>query len=140
MSSSPDVNAASFPKAARLRTSSEFKNVYDRRCKASDGTLLVFVNSNALGRTRLGLSVSRRFGPAIKRNRFKRLVREAFRLSQAELPIGVDLVVIPQGALRETMATYHESLLRLVRKLHRRLVASPSPLPSTDTVREDTAP
>lgn len=42
---------------------------------------------------RLGLSVPRRVGTAVKRNRVKRMLREAFRLSQHHLPAGLDLVV-----------------------------------------------
>ena len=43
---------------------------------------------------RLGVVASRKVGPAVARNRAKRLVREAFRLNQALLPRGLDLVVI----------------------------------------------
>jgi ribonuclease P protein component len=140
--SQPDnpTAALNFPKIARLRASKEFKAVYDRRCKASDGTLLVFVAGNSLARTRLGLSVSRKFGPAVRRNRLKRLVREAFRLSRAELPAGLDVIVIPQGPLRSTMVIYQDSLVRLVRKLHRRLTAATKDSSPEKTVPEDTAP
>lgn len=118
-----------FPKAVRLRVTSDFKAVYDRRCKASDGVLLVFVGTNPTGTTRLGLSVSRKFGGAVVRNRFKRMLRDAFRLSRADFPAGLDLVVIPQGSLRSRMDIYRESLTKLVRKLHRRLT-SPPPEPT----------
>ncbi len=114
-------DADGFPKASRIRQSPEFKAVYDRRCKASDGTLLVFAGSNPTGKTRLGLSVSRKFGNAVQRNRFKRLLREAFRLSRRDLPTGIDLVVIPQGGLRPGLRVYRESLVRLAHKLNRRL-------------------
>ncbi len=43
---------------------------------------------------RIGVVASRKVGPAVARNRAKRLVREAFRLNQAALPRGLDLVVI----------------------------------------------
>lgn len=118
---SPSPADRTFPKTVRVRATSEFKAVYDRRCKASDGVLLVFVGVNSTGRTRLGLSVSRKFGGAVMRNRFKRMLRDAFRLSRSDLPAGVDLVVIPQGPLRSHRDIYRESLVKLVRKLHRRL-------------------
>lgn len=132
-----------FPKVARVRTTGEFKTIYERRCKASDGTLLVFVASNSLGKTRLGLSVSRKFGNAVMRNRLKRLVREAFRLSRDELPAGIDLVVIPQGPLRSGIEIYRESLVRLARKLHRRLMAAanePAPPGQAKPIGEETVP
>ena len=127
MTSPPRPRAdQTFPKAVRVRVTQVFKAVYDRRCKASDGVLLVFMGTNTTGITRLGLSVSRKFGGAVARNRFKRMLRDAFRLSRADFPSGLDLVVIPQGSLRSRMDIYRESLSKLVRKLHRRLTNTPT--------------
>jgi ribonuclease P protein component len=120
----------SFPKSARLRTKTEFDRVYARRCKASDGTLLVFAQRNELSLPRIGLSVSRKLGGAVVRNRLKRLLREAFRLSQHELPTGVDLVVIPSAAERANLEAYRESLRRLSKKLARRLLDDAAKRPS----------
>ena len=58
--------------------------------------LVINGSTNELTYSRLGLSVSRKVGNAVARNRWKRLIREAFRLSCAELPVGLDLVVRPQ--------------------------------------------
>ncbi len=45
---------------------------------------------------RLGVVVGRRYGTAVRRNRFKRLVREAFRQGQRQWPAGYDIVVRPK--------------------------------------------
>lgn len=57
------------------------------------GPFVVFGRPNGLGWTRLGLSVGKRVGGAVRRNRVKRLLREAFRLEQHVLAPGFDLVV-----------------------------------------------
>ncbi len=52
------------------------------------------------GGWRLGLAVSRKTGCAVMRNRVKRVLREFFRLHQAALPQGADMVVVPKRALK----------------------------------------
>ena len=65
---------------------------------ASDAFLIVYGVENRLGYARLGISVSRKkVRKAHDRNRVKRLIREAFRLAKADLPVGVDLIVVPRG-------------------------------------------
>jgi ribonuclease P protein component len=110
-----------FPKARRLRSQAEFARVYDARRRASDEHLLVYAAPNAGGATRIGLSVSRRLGGAVRRARLKRLLREAFRLSQQELPAGLDLILIPKPNSQAGLDEYRGSLLSLSRQLARRL-------------------
>ncbi len=110
----------SFPKTARLRTSAEFNRVYALRQRAGDDVLLVFAAPNGLPHPRLGLSVSRKIGKAHVRARWKRVIREAFRLLQHELPPGFDYVVIPRQGVEPTLASVQRSLRNLTRKLNRR--------------------
>ncbi len=65
------------------------------------------------GPTRLGVTVSRKVGSAVIRNRIKRLIREAFRLQRHRLPQTLDLVVVAKRAARE--ATYAELERELVK-------------------------
>ena len=99
-----------------MRSGAEFARAYERRATASDALLLVYVVENALGRPRIGLSVSRKVGGAVVRNRWKRLLREAFRLSRSELPPNVDIVVIPRPAAEPELAALRGSLVRLSRR------------------------
>jgi ribonuclease P protein component len=110
-----------FPKTLHLRRNDDFQRVYGRKCKAADGVLLLFADRNDLGVTRLGMSVSRKHGGAVQRNRLKRLLREAFRLSQRDLPQGLDLVAVPLAAEKASLPAYQSSLRALSERLARRL-------------------
>lgn len=114
-------------KDQRLRSPLDFARVYDGRQRAGDGHLLVFAALNELGVTRFGLSVSRKHGGAVKRARIKRLLREAFRLSQHELPQGLDLVLIPRPNSGAGLDDYRRSLVRNAQRVARRLERKEAP-------------
>jgi ribonuclease P protein component len=105
----------------RLRTNRDFQRVYRRRCVASDDRLIVHACENELGHPRLGLSVSRKVGGAVVRNRWKRLLREAFRLRRLDLPQGVDLVVVPRAGAPTELSAVTESLVAVARRAAKKL-------------------
>jgi ribonuclease P protein component len=113
---------------SRRITARDFATIFAARRRASDSHLLLYGAANSLPHTRFGLSVSRKLGSAVRRTAIKRRLREAFRLSQHDLPGGLDLVLIPQ---RETARSagvidYRRSLVELSRRLARRIaVAKP---------------
>lgn len=102
-----------FPKAVRLRTRGEFQKVA-REGKRLVGRYLC-IDYRPAKKARLGISASNRYGSAPERNRFKRLVREAFRQGYPGLP-SLDLNVIPrQCAKKATCANIMDELIRLLK-------------------------
>ncbi len=82
----------SFTKAQRLTHALEYQRAYEANVRKQAGPLVVFGHQSDHEHPRLGLAVSRRVGNAVKRSLIKRRLREAFRLSQHDLP-PIDLVV-----------------------------------------------
>lgn len=110
-----------FRKEQRIRSNQDFQKVYSLKQRAGDDHLLIFAAENGLSHTRVGLSVSKKHGNAVRRSRLKRLLREAFRLTQHELPRGLDLILIPRQNSGATLDDYRGSLRKLSQKLARRI-------------------
>jgi ribonuclease P protein component len=113
----------SFPKLFRLRQSSEFERVFAGKVFAADEVLVITGCNNRLPLTRLGLSISRKFGNAVVRNRWKRLIREVFRKALNDLPPGMDLVVRPKRGAGPSFQAIARSLPSLTRRLANRLLS-----------------
>ena len=109
------------PRCQRLTKLREFQRVYELRCSVSDHWLIVYAREGTIEKPRLGLSVSRKVGGAVQRNRWKRLLRETFRLSKEQLPSGVDFVLIPRRQAAPTLDELKSSLLRLSHRAVKKL-------------------
>ena len=114
-----------FPAALRVRKQADFDRVHRRNVYAADQTLVVRGCENGLTHSRLGLSVSRKVGNAVVRNRWKRRIREAFRGTRSQLPEGLDLVVRPRRDAEPVFENIAASLPQLANQLARRLSRRP---------------
>jgi ribonuclease P protein component len=106
----------SFPRSHRLSGKLLFSAVYDAKVKSTRGPLVMYSLPNGLAHLRMGISISRRVGTAPKRNRIKRLLREAFRLNPIKLDRGYDLVVVVRPHVPMVLVEYEQSLLKLIQK------------------------
>jgi ribonuclease P protein component len=133
----PEPDSYRFQRHEHLRRTKDFRAVYDRRRSVSDHWLIVYGRENGLPHLRLGMSVSRKVGDAPHRNRLRRLYREAFRLTRREMPVGLDLVLIPRRPDLPTLEDLKRSLPRLVRLVAGKLKGvSAEPVPPVRTGEE----
>jgi ribonuclease P protein component len=120
---------ATLPARLRLKTQREFQTVYRHGRRASGDWMTVVAlvprepRRDSAG-PRLGLSVSKDHGGAVRRNKIKRLLREAFRLERHRLPATVEVVLIPRQRDEDfPLADLRNELVRLVE----RALRSPQP-------------
>ena len=110
-----------FPKSSRVRKQADFDAVYRDSVHAADDVLVVQAVSNGQEKTRLGLSIGRKVGNAVVRNRWKRAIREVFRKSVQQFPMGIDIVVRPRKGAELSYAAIERSLPRLVARIAKKL-------------------
>ena len=81
-------------RSQRLNQSRDFDRLFKKATRSSDELVTVLARRNGNALARLGMAISRKCAPrAVDRNRLKRVIRESFRQSSAELS-GLDLMVI----------------------------------------------
>jgi ribonuclease P protein component len=107
-----------FPRAHRLSGKIAFAAVYAASTKQSRGPLAIYSKPNDLSHCRWGLSVSRRVGNAIRRNRVKRLLRESIRLLQHNFSGGYDVVIVVRPHDPLLLVDYQKILGDLMAKTH----------------------
>lgn len=108
-----------FSRRLRLRRQADFRRLLRQGKRAGDQRLQVWAAPNDLEYSRFGLIVGRKHGSAFRRNRIKRVLREAFRLSRAELPNGLDIACAPRVGAEVELQETIQSLRRVIGRLAR---------------------
>lgn len=110
---------AGLGRAVRITRAKDFETVVTTGRKYSGPELIVWIkpSQEPLSEARLGVSVSRKVGEAVARNRFKRLLREAFRLNRVRLKSGLEIVAYPRPGCRwRGLKEAESAFLQLCRK------------------------
>ncbi|MGC9976101.1 MAG: ribonuclease P protein component [Syntrophales bacterium] len=83
-----------FGKQVRISKKRDYLTVYQHGVRSHSEHFTIVVCKNEMGISRLGITVSKKVGSAVERNRIKRLVREFFRLNSSRVSTPQDVVII----------------------------------------------
>ncbi|MBR1750752.1 MAG: ribonuclease P protein component [Ruminococcus sp.] len=96
----------------RLKDNRGFLNAYKKGGYVSDANVVVYFVANKSPYNRLGISVSKKIGGAVERNRAKRIIRAAYRECEKYVPIGYDLVFVARAGIGDKRSTDIERFIR----------------------------
>ena len=80
-----------------LKNTNQFKIVYNNGKSYANRELVMYLRKNDSDTNRLGISVSKKVGNSVVRHRVTRLIRESYRLNEARLLQGYDIVVVARA-------------------------------------------
>jgi len=108
-------------KRFRITRRKDFSRLFEQGRRATDDVLTLYAmrNDSPGSAPRAGVAVGKRHGRAAKRNRVKRLSREAFRLTRGSLPQGWDFMIVPRVGTELTVENISRSIATLGKRLTR---------------------
>lgn len=115
-------SGSGFPRRMRLRHKKDFERAYRQGNRARGDVLVVIAVDNGLEWSRVGLAIGKKvWKSAVRRNRVRRVFREAFRLESDRLPRGADFVLLAAAPrIEPELGATRAELVRLARRAHRR--------------------
>jgi ribonuclease P protein component len=101
-----------------LKKNHEFRRLYNKGKSAASQCVVVYCKRNGLSENRLGITVSKKVGGAVQRNLVRRRLKEIYRLNEAKLSIGFDVVIVARvKSLNTEYRKLDSSVLFLFKKL-----------------------
>ena len=83
--------------AVTVKENYEFRRIYRKGRSAVSPYFVVYCLKNRAGASRLGITVSKKLGHAVVRNRVRRRLREIYRLNSSQLKTGWDIVIVARS-------------------------------------------
>ncbi|MDE0469441.1 MAG: ribonuclease P protein component [Candidatus Poribacteria bacterium] len=101
----------------KLKKRWEFQRAYQKGSKYWNRYFVIYVFHTRFDNLRLGITVSKKVGKSVQRNRVKRLIRESFRQLRPRIKVAYDIVVVGRTeACRLTCQEARKGLSSLLRK------------------------
>ena len=100
----------------RLKKPSDFQKLFNKGKRGFSPSLTVLYFPSKLAKTTMGISIGKRHGKSVKRNRIKRLLREAFRATQKEMKGVYYIVLLPKVCEEYSYHTYVQHLKCIIKK------------------------
>ena len=105
------------PRRLRLHLRRDFEQIIQAGHKVQNSGLVLWCQVRPSGPARFAVVVSKKLGPAVVRNRTKRLLREAFRTNRVHLKTGADIIVKPRSSERlATVQATQQAFMSLCKK------------------------
>jgi ribonuclease P protein component len=98
-----DMESQTFGRDERIRKRQDYLRIYQQGVRSYSAHFTIITCRNPMGVRRLGMTVSKKTGNAVQRNRIKRLLREFFRLNKSRLPASQDIVIIAKKGILPMM-------------------------------------
>ena len=111
------MKTESYRRVERVTKRSNYSKIYEQGVWKSSKFFTMIICGNVYGRRRLGITVTKKAGNAVKRNRIKRLIREFFRLNKDLFPENHYIVVMAKKNMPPL--TYLETCKELTQLLQR---------------------
>ena len=101
-------------KYLRIKKQADFQRLFQKGKRASSSSMtLLYVPAPAM---RMGISVGKKHGKSVQRNRIKRLVREAFRLNQDKMKGTYSFIILPKVNEEYSFKVFERDLQWMIKK------------------------